>query len=179
MDGQGVPQVSLDIKAIISKADTSKIYIDKIVLVQKREGATSILWSYDTNPGGATTSPAIGSKYVIFCSDNCHIYAVDKESGAPVWDYSDDNIQSIKSSPTVYDGIVYFGADWSPPDYMSPYGGGLYALDENSGALKWSKLFGAGVVGTPAVAGNVVVIGCKDHYLYAYDRISGNLGRVA
>src|SRR5437660_696562 len=67
------------------------------------------------------------------------------------------------SSPTVWNGAVYFGSS----------DGNVYSLDATSGALKWKFHTGDVVHSSPAIADGVLYIGSWDTYLYAMDAASG------
>lgn len=62
-------------------------------------------------------------------------------------------------------GIVYFGSEDNK----------LYALDAQTGELKWSYKTGGAIVSTPAVANGLVYFGSWDKRLYALDAVAGRL----
>jgi len=59
--------------------------------------------------------------------------------------------------------VVYFGSG----------DGNVYALDANSGSLKWKFQTGDVVHSSPAIADGVLYIGSWDTYLYALDAVTG------
>lgn len=67
------------------------------------------------------------------------------------------------SSPAVWNGAVYFGSG----------DGNVYALDANSGTLKWKFQTGDVVHASPAIAGGTLFIGSWDSYFYALDAATG------
>ncbi len=69
----------------------------------------------------------------------------------------------VYSSPTVVNGIVYFGSN----DHH------LYALDAVSGQKLWSFRAGNRVESSPMVANGTVYFGSNDYNLYALDASSG------
>lgn len=76
------------------------------------------------------------------------------------------------SSPTVANGVVYFGGT----------NGKLYALDANTGALKWPQPYAGeaskplvSIYGSPAVDNTVVYFGALDGNVYALDAAAGTL----
>lgn len=69
----------------------------------------------------------------------------------------------VRSSPTVVDGIVYFGSD----------DGGLYAVDARSGEKRWSFTTGRKVRSSPAVVDGVVYVGSDNGKLHAVDADTG------
>src|SRR5437016_14540597 len=72
-------------------------------------------------------------------------------------------IEAWFSSPTVSDDMVYFGSDDSY----------LYALNAQTGKLKWKFKTGDVVYSSPAVADGAVYVGSHDGYLYAVDIKTG------
>lgn len=81
------------------------------------------------------------------------------------WSFQTEN--RIYSSPTVADGIVYFGGFHSDDYY-------LYAVDLNTGQEKW-KFETKGIVFTPSVTNKFVYFGSWDENLYAVDVNTGKL----
>ena len=67
------------------------------------------------------------------------------------------------SSPVVANGAVYFGSG----------DGNLYALDADSGDLRWKFATGDVVHASPAYADGVVYVGSWDSYFYAVDAATG------
>ena len=66
---------------------------------------------------------------------------------------------SVDSSPTVVDGVVYVGSD----------DGTLYALDAATGAERWRFATGDEVDSSPAVVDGVVFVGSEDGNVYALE----------
>ena len=69
----------------------------------------------------------------------------------------------VHSSPTVVNGVVYFGSR----DYN------LYALDAETGQVKWTFKAGSWVDSSPTVVNGVVYFGSNDGKLYAVDAATG------
>ncbi len=72
---------------------------------------------------------------------------------------------NIDSSPTVANGVIYFGSD----DHH------LYALEADSGKLVWGYRTGGKVASTPTVANGIVYFGSEDNYVYALRTDTGRL----
>ena len=91
-----------------------------------------------------------------FEAKGLHGYYPRTQTIPDMWDF-------FLSSPAVNEGLVYFGSG----------DGNLYALNAETGQLKW-KFATQGVVhSSPAVAGGVVYFGSWDSYLYALDAATG------
>ncbi len=123
------------------------------------------------------------------------------ESVAPLWRFRTGD--SVDSSPTVVDGVVYIGSGdsffyalneadgkmrWRYETgarittkatvvdgvvYFGSADGYLYALDAASAEMLWRKLTGAEVYSSPAVTDGIVYVGSADGYVYALEAASG------
>jgi eukaryotic-like serine/threonine-protein kinase len=141
-------------------------------------------WKFSTG-GPVRSSPAVVAGTVYFGSYDGTFYAVDAASGKLRWKFETAGEKQFEakglhgyypraqtvadpwdfflSSPAVNEALVYFGSG----------DGNLYALDAETGQLKW-KFATQGVVhSSPAVAGGVVYFGSWDSYFYALDAATG------
>src|ERR1041384_254439 len=73
-------------------------------------------------------------------------------------------IEAWFSSPTVSNGVLYVGSDDSY----------LYALNAQTGELKWKFKTGDVVYSSPAVVAGVIYFGSHDGYLYAVNAEAGS-----
>jgi len=80
---------------------------------------------------------------------------IDTSSSQKLWSFPTG--KAVESSPTVVDGIVYFGSN----DHN------LYALNATSGQQKWFFQTGGRVRSSPTVINDVVYVGSEDGNLYA------------
>jgi outer membrane protein assembly factor BamB len=141
-------------------------------------------WKFETK-GWVVSSPAIASGTVYFESYDGNFYAVDAATGQLKWKfvtggerhYIGTHIHYLQpaaeampdpwdfylSSPSVVNGVVYFGSGDK----------NVYALDANSGVLKWKFQTGDVVHSSPAIANGTLYIGSWDTYLYALDAATG------
>ena len=141
-------------------------------------------WKFPTK-GRIVSSPAIDSGTVYFESYDGKFYAVDVATGKSKWQFETggerrfagkhlhgidpagetmpDPFDSFLSSATVWNGNVYFGSG----------DGNIYALDANSGALRWKFHTGDVVHASPAISNGVLFIGSWDSYFYALDALTG------
>jgi len=155
----------------------------KLYAVNRADG--SLKWSFDTY-GPVNSSPAVSNGLVMFASVDGRFYAVDITTGKQKWMFRTggesrfiapgihgaiprtelmaDPFDVFLSSPTVANGIVYFGSG----DHN------VYALDVVTGTLKWKFRTGDVVHASPAVVNKVVYIGSWDRNMYALDATSGN-----
>ena len=118
-------------------------------------------------------SPAIAGRLVIQTFLNRHpcnqsgrgldgeIVAYQVGSGNVVWQR---RVGPSESSPLVANGLVYFG-DWN---------GKVWALDAQTGAVRWTHQIDGEVKGGLALDGDTVYVGSYDHHVYAFDAHNGS-----
>ncbi len=71
----------------------------------------------------------------------------------------------VRSSPAVYDGLVYIGSDDNK----------IYALNATTGQEVWNYTTNGDIVSSPTVTQNRVYIGSTDNNLYCLDAGTGDL----
>ena len=133
------------------------------------------------------SSPAVAGGLVFFGAFDGNLYALDEATGQVKWTFKTagehrfsanhlhgsqpatevmpDPFDCYLSSPLVWNGAVYFGSG----------DGHVYAVDAQTGGLKWKFKTGDVVHASPAMADGVVFIGSWDSYFYALDAASGAL----
>lgn len=135
-----------------------------------------LLWRYQTGDR-IDGSPAVANGTVFFGSFDRNIYALDAETGEERWIVGTRGIN--RSSPTVHDGVVYIGAYCRTEeastyyDVRWPERGFVYAIDAETGDLRWRYETGDGVMGTPAIRDGTVYVGSSDATMYAIDASTG------
>jgi len=144
----------------------------------------SLRWKFPTN-SRVSSSPAVDGDTAFFASYDGNFYAVDTRTGKKKWSFKTagerrfaarhlhgsvpmaetmpDPFDFFLSSPSVVNGIVYFGSG----------DGNVYALDEVTGTLKWKFQTGDVVHASPAIADGTLFIGSWDSYFYALDTVTG------
>jgi len=149
------------------------------------DAATGALkWKFATG-SWVVSSPAVVGGIVYFGSYDSNYYALDAATGQQKWKFQTggerryigkhlhhlepaaepmpDPWDLFLSSPSVWNGAVYFGSS----------DGNVYALDAASGTLKWKVQTGDVVHSSPAIADGTLYIGSWDRNLYALDAVSG------
>jgi eukaryotic-like serine/threonine-protein kinase len=127
----------------------------------------------------------VASGLVYFGSYDSNFYALDAATGEVKWKfqtegekrYAGKHLHYLQpaaelmpdpwdfflSSPSVWNGTVYFGSG----DHY------IYALDVKSGSLRWKFQTGDVVHSSPAIVDGTLFIGSWDTYLYALDAATG------
>jgi outer membrane protein assembly factor BamB len=123
---------------------------------------------YNIAPVSTPEPSPDSNSWPMFHNDLAHSgYA---ESAGPLtnqvlWKYQVGS--SIESSPTVVDGVVYFGSLWNGNN------GFVNALNATTGEKIWQFATDSGVESSPAVVDGVVYIGSWGGHVYALDAASG------
>lgn len=139
-------------------ADNGRIYIggDKMYCF---DTLGQSVWTYD--PGGyCTTSPTIKNYKLFFCaSQRC--FCLDLAGGV-IWSSAPIGTD-IFSSPTVDNGLVYFGADDKK----------VHCLKEADGTVYWTYTSQDDIISSPAIYGGMCLIGGNDLNVYCIDTTTG------
>ena len=136
-----------------------------------------VKWQFATGDIVRSTA-ALANRNVYFESDDGYLYAVNSETGKQVWRTDIGNVigpeardpggrvfDYLQSSPTIVDDTLYIGsAD-----------GHVYAVNAESGEVRWKFNTTKPVRATPTVADGVVYIGSWNGFFYAIDAASGEL----
>lgn len=163
---------------------SSPVVAGNLVIVGAWDGAIAALdlrtgrqqWHRQTN-GRIVATPAIANSTVYAPSFDGKVYALDLRTGADRWIYRTvgDTIdlaktgydrRGIQGSPAVANGHVYVGSR----------DGGVYALDQRTGELRWRASHGGSwIVGSPAIDGDSrLYVGSSDaRFIQALDASSG------
>ena len=95
------------------------------------------------------------------------LYALNADSGSPLWRFPADDVGAIQGgiwgTPAIDQDTLYVPG-------MDKY---LYAVDIATGTLKWKFETAGQIAGTPLVEGNSIYFGSFDHNLYSVDRRNG------
>ena len=127
-------------------------------------GGLNLRWSYPTPGGIYFSSPAVANGKLYVGDGSNTLYALNADTGVLLWKYAVGNY--VDSSPTVANGIVYFGTYYSDPN--------LYALDANTGALIW-KYPTQSRISSPVIVNGILYVGSTDGNLYALNATTGAL----
>ena len=141
---------------------------------------------WKTRTGGRVmSSAAVADGHVFIESYDGSLYSLDAKTGEVLWKFKTagehrftakhlhggepanelmaDPFDVYLSSPTVAHGTVYFGSG----------DGNIYAVDANSGEMKWKFQTGDVVHASPALADDTVYVGSWDSFFYALDAATG------
>lgn len=140
-------------EAIYLSSEDCHVYALKI---QNGEG----IWKFST--GDIVTSPAVTNDVVCFGVWAGQMIALDRKSGQERWRFS--TVGKVPSSPSIAQGIVYFGDG----DFRKP-GGRAYALDLQTGRELWRLETPNRVWSDPVIANGVLYMGSGDGCLYAIE----------
>ena len=142
------------------------------------------IWKFKSRMPIAS-SPAVAGPTLYFVSSTGALAAIDVKTGQPKWVFAAEYEKKFEarnlhgyppvaqtipdawdifmSSPAVANGMVYFGSG----------DGNVYAVDAETGLLRWKFPTKDVVHSSPAVVDNTVYIGSWDSNLYAIDAETG------
>jgi outer membrane protein assembly factor BamB len=143
---------------------------DECVIVGDTAGVVRALdrslaedWAFETG-GEVLGTPVLAGERLVFGSGDGRLYAVEAASGRKVWTYAARG--PVYASPVVRDGIVYVGDDE----------GYVHAVRLADGQRVWSvKAAAFSIESAAALAGDVVVVGAWDGFVYGLDASSGTV----
>src|SRR6185503_4881110 len=144
----------------------------------------TLRWKFATK-GAVSSSPAFANRVVFAGSVDGRFYAVDAATGKEKWNFKTagesrftapgihggtprtemmaDAFDVFLSSPVIAGGVIYFGSGDR----------NVYALDAETGAVRWTFKTGNVVHASPAVSNGVVFIGSWDRNMYAINASTG------
>ncbi len=129
----------------------------------RTEGAGLVSAKYGFDRRTLQSSPAVADGLVLVGARDGFLYAIHVTDGSLAWRF-DHQISWVIGSPSVDDSMVYVGS--SDAQF-------LQALDVATGAERWrTKLHGV-VWSSPAVTGDLVVVGDGAGHVHAVDRGTG------
>jgi eukaryotic-like serine/threonine-protein kinase len=123
--------------------------------------------------GSVTTSPVIGNEMLYFCSDDGFCYGVDKNTGDEHWAFGPEqrdlnantcNRCALKFSQPIFDNNVI---------YVGSLDHNLYALDSQTGAVKWSFRTNGGILNAPSISDGKIYLGSNDGNIYVLNARTG------
>jgi eukaryotic-like serine/threonine-protein kinase len=141
-------------------------------------------WKFKTGSRVAS-SPAVDQGRVYFGSYDGNIYSVDAKSGEQRWKFATEgerrftgrhlhgNDPSGESMPDPFDFYLSSPTIVQDTLYIGSGDGNVYALNADTGALRWKFHTGNVVHASPAIANGTLYIGSWDSYSYALDAKSG------
>lgn len=147
---------------------------DELTAWEREDGLLKEQWIFpfadsDIDVDALYGTPAILDGVVYVPGYDGRVYALELESGQPLWAGGFDTKSKVIGGIVAADGAVYFGSD----------AGMIYALDAGaaSGRLRdsWLEPFevGRGVWSRPALSGGVLYVTALDGSLYAIDSATG------
>lgn len=143
-------------------------------------------WKYKTGSRVAS-SPAVYAGRVYFGSYDGNVYALDAQTGKLDWKFSSKGEQrftakhlhgsqpAAESMPDPFDVFLSSPTVTQKTVYVGSGDGNVYALDSESGAMRWSFKTGNVVHASPTIADDTVYIGSWDSFFYALNAETGQV----
>jgi len=151
--------------------------LEQVVALNVADGRP--LWTFPDDPAGEKrgvfyVTPAVGEGCVIvasqvpgggfFSQPRDIVWALDADNGSILWHFDGAAGQYVEGG-AISGGVFVIGNS----------DGNIYALDVESGALKWVFETGHRVWATPLIVSDLVYIGSMDRRLYALDLSDGEV----
>jgi outer membrane protein assembly factor BamB len=157
-----------------------KIYVSDLQQIQilgtDGERIQSIPENADNTPGLLQIAPAVDEDYLIvaaqmparglFSQATNPVVGLDIQTGSERWRFEEAQGQYVE-------GGVIATADGTDMFVIGNSDGNVYALNVDTGDLKWQFETGHRVWATPLIVGDTVYIGSMDHHLYALRLLNG------
>lgn len=142
----------------------------KLVWKHDFESSLPYLWAFDYY----YSSPTILGNSLLIGAKDGYVYNINKSNGNTIWKFKTSGI--VRNTPAISQSVVYAGDSE----------GILYAIDLSTGKEQWQfHTMGHGlkngdylydrraIISSPVVAGNKVLVGCRDGVLYAVTKANG------
>jgi outer membrane protein assembly factor BamB len=126
----------------------------KAINIAKKE----VAWTFDTRNYPVFASTAVTDELVIAGCRDRHVYALERATGKPKWDFVTGN--RIEGSPVVVGSRVYVGS-------MDK---NLYVVDLAKGTEIQRLKLDSGVTGSIAVSGGRLLVGTQNGTLYCFGK---------
>lgn len=127
-----------------------------------------LVWKYETGGLIVASSPAFSNGKIFIGSGNYEIHSIDAATGIKNWTLN-TGVSMEQSIPVVAGGVVY-AAGWYA-DFQQA--GSVYAIDEQTGTLKWHALDSVGFSGPPTLYNGMLYISGDDNNFHAISAATG------
>ena len=123
----------------------------------------TILWLAATVPSAAVvSSPSIDNGHVFFGEDDGTVVSLNETTGKAVWSVVPSGNVFVRTAPAVANGMLFFGT-----------GKNFVALDELTGATRWTFKTGGVNATSAAVSNGIVYFGTGDGRVLALNATTG------
>ncbi len=147
--GENAIEKSISISNIVFLTKNDLIFVGNYSgkqLIQALDGSSgNVKWSRDGFEGRINGAISLVNG-VLYFSTNQHLYAVDATNGNLKWQFAKNG---SKTSPIVYNGVVYIGTGDS----------NIYAINISNGSKKWETNVASSIVATPKIHNSTLYVG--------------------
>jgi len=173
----------------------------RVYAVKPTASGPQLLWNPIVTGHGVWGAPAVNDRYVFVASLDHHVYAIDKDSGALVWDH--DMGAAVPGGVTIAGDLLLVGGiakklsalnaetgslvwehafeQWvwgeavaaNGTAYVSTLDGKVHGVSLKDGAIKWSTQLEGALRAGPTLAGEYLVIGSQSGRVYRVELSGG------
>ncbi len=138
-------------------------YDQKVYALSTSAGRPEPVWVFEGSTDRIIGGPVISGETVLVPSADHRLYALDLNSGQPIWDEPFESNHALWSAPLIDGQTIYLAS----LDHT------VYALDMESGKLLWENDLGSAISDTPVLSDGLLLCGTFEGLLYALDKQSG------
>ncbi|HOU07680.1 MAG TPA: PQQ-binding-like beta-propeller repeat protein [Caldisericia bacterium] len=163
-----------------SPLTTQAISVDGMVFAGAQDGkfhcmdleTGAKIWEFKS--GALAYTPVYWQGKLFAPSFDKKLYCLDAKTGKELWSFEAGG--EIRTSPTIYQGKLYFGCGKVRDDNENNSGkNALYCLDVLTGKLVWENPNKIDFESSPTVADGKVFIGSSDDTYYCFDANTGDI----
>lgn len=140
-------------------------YNNEILALAPSNSYVNVLWSFEDATDRIIGGPVIIENMVLIPSADKHLYALDLETGEPVWDKPFEAEHALWSSPVIQDGRIY----------QASLDHHIYALDLETGREIWRANLSSAIPDSPSFAEDLILAGTVEGILYALGNSHGEI----
>ncbi len=140
-------------------------YNNKVYALTLNDSFVNVLWSFEEATNRIIGGPVIIDDMVLVPSADERLYALDLETGDPVWDKPFEAQHALWSSPVIQDDRIYLAS----LDHH------IYALDLETGREIWQANLSSTISDSPSLTEDLVFAGTFEGILFALNNSHGEV----
>jgi outer membrane protein assembly factor BamB len=140
-------------------------YDDIIYALQQDGSRVDVAWTFEESGDDIIAGPIVVEDMVLVPSSDGKLYALDVNTGEPVWEQPFTARAALWSSPIIDEDHIYLGS-------LDHY---LYALDLSSGELLWEIDLGTAIADSPTLTNGFLIVGTFGQEVDAVDLETGQI----
>lgn len=140
-------------------------YNNEVLALMPNNSFVNVLWSFEEATDRIIGGPVIIDDMVLVPSAEGRLYALDLETGKPVWDKPFEAQHALWSSPKIQDDRIY----------LTSLDHHIYALDLETGREIWQANLSSTISDSPSLTEDLVFAGTFEGILFALNNSHGEI----